>query len=46
MFQISSVSGEAYFKAANPVTAINGIVPFHRNIFSDADCLTAEVTDQ
>lgn len=51
MFQISSIFCEAYLKAANPVTAINGfrkcgISPFNRNIFTEADFLAAKVTDQ
>jgi hypothetical protein len=51
MFQVSSIFSEAYLKAAKPIMAINGshncsTVPFDRNIFSEADFLAAEVTNE
>lgn len=49
-FQVSQLLGEAFLKAATPVTAINGfkkcgIVPFNPEVFSEADFVAAEYTD-
>jgi hypothetical protein len=51
MFVISCIFDEACLKAASPITAIKvffscSFVPFDRNIFSEANILAAEVTDQ
>lgn len=49
-FQVSSLLGEAFLRAAVPYTAINGfrkcgIVPLDPSVFSDVDFVAAEVTD-
>lgn len=49
-FQVSSLLGEAFLRAAMPSTAINGfrkcgIVPLDPSVFSDVNFVAAEVTD-
>jgi len=50
VFQLSRLFGEAYLRAAVPLTAINGfrktgIAPVDRHVFTEADFVASETTD-